>query len=136
MKINLDKQFKNLNGTEMDKFTIDNKIIEGHHLAKCFASCLWFANHNSMKFKLWAEDLYRKGEMEIDTVDIDVLIAWLEIYGTNPQIPYNQWFAQVGIKGQVIDEIKRQRDRSTAKDVLIEEKQLNWKAHRKQKTNA
>lgn len=115
MKINLDKQFKNLSGKEFDKKSLDGEIIEGHHMAKCFGGCLWLSQHNSMKFKLWAEDLYRKGFIEIDDVDFDILIAWIEIYGTKEDKPYNQWFSQVGIKGQIIDEMKLQREKIKTK---------------------
>lgn len=111
MKINLNKQFKSLSGKEFDKLTPNGELIEGHHMAKCFGNCIWSSQHNSMKFKLWAQDLYRNGEIEIDSTDFDILIAWIEVYGNDPQKPYNQWFSQIGIKGQIIDEMKRQKEK-------------------------
>src|SRR5690348_1378002 len=115
MKINLDKQFKTLSGKELDKSTTIGEIIEGHHMAKCLANCMWQSQNNSMKFKFWSEDLYKKGLIELDNTDFDVLIAWIETYGNDPQKPYNQWFAQVGIKGQVIDEMKKQKEKQEVK---------------------
>lgn len=111
MKINLNFQFKNLAGKEYDKFTKEGEIIELHHAAKCLGTCMWLSSDKSLKFKIWGEQLYKHGFFEVDEADLDLIIAWIEIYGSDPQKPYNGWFAQVGIKGQVIDSMKRQKEK-------------------------
>lgn len=111
MKISLNFQLKNLSGKEFDKLNEKNELIEMHHAAKCLANVLWNAGGNNLKFALWSQDLYKTGIIEIDSNDIDLLIAWLEIYGNDPQKPYIQWFSQVGIRSQVIESIKKQKEK-------------------------
>jgi len=109
MKINLDKQFKTLSGKEFDVNDKDGKLIDVHHMAKCLALAMWQFPDKNMKFKLWAESLYKTSEFEIDAVDFELIVAWIEIYGVDQNKPWLQWFTQVGIKGQVIDEMKTQK---------------------------
>ena len=115
MKINLNYQFKNLSGKDFDKTDPKGEILEANHMGKLFAHCMWLSSEKNMKFKLWGEELYKTGCIEIDEVDFDLLMAWIEVYGTDPQKPYNTFFAQVGIKGQVIDAMKRQREKLNSK---------------------
>jgi len=115
MKINLNHQFKTLGGKEYDKVDQAGNLIEPHHMAKCLGLAMWQFADKNMKFKLWAESLYKTGEMEIDNVDFDLIVAWLENYGTDPQKQWIPWFCQVGIKGQVIDSIKEQKEGSETK---------------------
>lgn len=112
MKINLNFQFKTLSGKEFDKLTTQGEVIEAHHAAKCLASTLFYASDKNLKFSLWAQELYKTSCLEIDETDLDILIAWIENYviAEGRQIT-NPWFAQNGIKTQVIDSLKKQKEK-------------------------
>jgi hypothetical protein len=119
MKINLDFQFKNLGGKEFDKFTKDSKgdftkeIIENNHAAKSLALTLFYASDKNIKFKLWAEELYKTSCIDIDETDFEILTAWIDNYVTGGAVQItNPWFAQNGIKGQVTEAMKKQKEKS------------------------
>jgi len=115
MKINLNHQFKNLAGKDFDRYVKDKngkptkEVIDMNEMGKCLAICMFHSNEKNLKFKIWSEQLYKTGILEIDDVDFELLIAWIEIYGTNDNIQFNTWFSQVGIKGQVIEMMKKQK---------------------------
>lgn len=111
MKLNLDFQLKNLSGKDLPKLTDKNEVNDLHHAAKCLASALWMAAEKNLKFSIWSQELYKTGVFETDLSDLELLIAWIEIYGTDPQKPFIQWFSQVGIKSQIIDSLKKQKDK-------------------------
>lgn len=121
MKINLNYQFKDVSGKEFNKFVLDKdgnattQLAEIHHMAKCLAHALFHWNDQNMKFSLWYEELYKTGSIEIDKDDLELLIAWIEAYKPDPQKTYLPFFAQNGIRRQVTDTIKRQKEKQEKK---------------------
>lgn len=66
MKVNLDKQFKNLSGLD---FTGDE-----NHMGKVLAQAIIMSNRsNSIKLYDWSLKLYNKVELEIDETDFTML---------------------------------------------------------------
>ena len=118
MKINLNFQFKNLQGKEYDKFINDAKgnptgeIADNNNAARSLALTLFHTSDKNIKFDMWAKELYKTGSLEIDELDLDVLIAWIENYviSEGRQIT-NPWFAQNGIRTQVSEAIKKQKEK-------------------------
>lgn len=103
-KVNLDFQITQLNG----------KPIEGDpgHAGRMLATVLYHSNSGkSIKFSAWSIQWYNKEVAELDESDIDVLIAFIETYGTNPQqqglIMSN--FTD-GVKAQIIKVLKKIQD--------------------------
>jgi hypothetical protein len=123
MKINLNFQFKNLQGKEYDKFIRDEKgnftteIADNNNAAKALAITLFHTSDKNIKFDIWAKDLYKTGSLEIDDLDLDILIAWIENYVIveGRQIS-NPWFAQNGIRTQVVDSLKKQKEKKNGKE--------------------
>jgi hypothetical protein len=116
MKINLDFQFKNLQGKEYDLLKRDEKgnltteIDDNSNAAKSLALTLFHASEKNIKFSIWCQQLYTKGEIDIDIMDLDILIAWIENYIVESGKTINTWFAQNGIKIQVIESLKKQKE--------------------------
>lgn len=115
MKINLSYQFKTLSGKDFDKVNNQGEVIEQHNMAKCLATALWFSAGKNLKFALWSQELYKTGSFDIDETDLDLLITWIEIYGEDPNKNFIPWFAQVGVKIQVIDILKKQKEKNAKK---------------------
>jgi hypothetical protein len=118
MKINLNFQFKNLQGKEYDKFLKDEKgnftgeIADNNNAAKSLGLTLYHSSEKNIKFNLWAQELYKSGSLEIDETDLDILIAWIENYviAEGRQIT-NPWFAQNGIRMQIVESLKNQKEK-------------------------
>jgi len=118
MKINLNFQFKNLQGKEYDKFLKDEKgnftgeIADNNNAAKALGLTLYHTSDKNIKFNIWAQELYKFGSLEIDETDLDILIAWVENYviAEGRQIT-NPWFAQNGIRMQVVESLKKQKEK-------------------------
>jgi hypothetical protein len=100
-KVNLDFQITQLGGKPIDG--------DGGHAGRMLATVLYHSNSGkSIKFSAWAMTWYNKEVAELDETDLDVLIQFIETYGTNPQqqgmIMPN--FTD-GIKAQIIKVLKK-----------------------------
>ena len=96
MKLDLNFAFKGIDGKELPltgKQAVGNadgvqelvdKDIEVNHAGKLLSIALWNSS-NGIKFHLWAEQLYKKQPIEVDQVDIDILLGWIDAYNVNPK---------------------------------------------------
>lgn len=69
MKINLNKQFKALNGEELKGLTMGQMLAEALSASN---------KGNSIKLYNWALKFYNKEEVEMDDTDFDVLKGLIE----------------------------------------------------------
>jgi hypothetical protein len=113
MKFNFDFQLKNLSGKDFDKVdSKTNSIIELHHAGMALANALWqYGGDKSLKFSTWSQTLYKKEAIELDQSDYDVLLAWIETYGLAENKPWNGWFVQNGVRAQILQSLKDQKEK-------------------------
>jgi len=118
MKINLNFQIKDISEKDLPKTNDKGEVIEQNHAGKVVGQALWyFSSGKSLKFDEWGRKLFACEPIELDSTDFDVLIAWLETYGQDPN--YKGALVPVlqpnGVRGQIERALKAQKEKQEKK---------------------
>lgn len=106
MKFNINKQFKDLAGTELKG--------DENNMAKVLANALYYTNSGkSLKGADWAFTLFKTGVIELDENDFELIMAFVQKYGIDmkPGSNYVQNLFFDGHKAQLIQLLKNQKDK-------------------------